>query len=265
MAQGTVQWGPWIISALALAQVWIIALFKRLRKALVDIHESGTIEIGYSSYGPTVGIVGTIRTLHKDAFVKNIELKVIRKKDNATHRFHWYAFRSTTLFTAEDTPTLEIASSFLLTQKDPLKYNIFFTDESFVADIRPKVANVAKAWITFKENKLQELKEKYQGQYDSLSKHPMLESQIYDEFAKSGGTTNSFTILDRACYWEEGTYGLDIIVNTTNPRESFIKSFSFDLSEEDTHQLKLNVVAINRYLCGFNAQWFFAHSEYKPC
>ena len=66
--------GPWIISGLALIQVWIVALWKKFRKPVVEIHQSGAIEIGYGSFGPSIGILGTLRTLHKDVFVRNIQV-----------------------------------------------------------------------------------------------------------------------------------------------------------------------------------------------
>jgi len=47
------QLGPWIISAIALIQVWLIALFRRMRKPTIFIYESGNIELGYSTSDPT--------------------------------------------------------------------------------------------------------------------------------------------------------------------------------------------------------------------
>lgn len=38
--------GPWIVSFLALIQVWLIALWRRLRAGQLEIYESGTIESG---------------------------------------------------------------------------------------------------------------------------------------------------------------------------------------------------------------------------
>ena len=57
--------GPWIISAIALIQVWIFAMLKRLKKPIIDIYESSNIEVGFSGFGPTLGLAGTLRVLPK--------------------------------------------------------------------------------------------------------------------------------------------------------------------------------------------------------
>ena len=57
-------WGSLIIATVALVQPWMIALWKRfVRPGTIDIHETGTIEIGYSSFGPTIGLRGTLREI----------------------------------------------------------------------------------------------------------------------------------------------------------------------------------------------------------
>jgi hypothetical protein len=112
--------GPWIVSLLALIQVWLIALWKRLRTGQLEIYESGTIEIGYGNFGPSIAVNGTLRCKHKDVFVRRAKIQLKRLKDGAEHAFAWRAFRPTTISLS---PTanleLELASSFLITLDQP--------------------------------------------------------------------------------------------------------------------------------------------------
>ena len=58
-------WGTLIIALFALIQPWIRAIWKKLSwQQEVDVFETGSIEIGFSSYGPTVGLQGTLRSVH---------------------------------------------------------------------------------------------------------------------------------------------------------------------------------------------------------
>lgn len=239
-------------------------MLKRLKKPIIDIYESSNIEVGFSGFGPTLGLAGTLRVLHKDVFIKYIHVKVNKGKDSSCHLFNWRAFRSNTiLLNPNNLPPIEIAASFLLTQSDPFKYNIFFVDELFNAEISPKVAQVTTKWNNFRKKKLQELEQKFQKDIMNLLQHPMLESTIYDEFSKTGAITEEYAIIDRACYWEAGNYQLDIIVESSKPSKQTIKTVGFKLSEEEAKLLRLNSVLILRYLCGFNESWYFAYPKYQ--
>lgn len=260
----TTQWGPWIISGLALAQVWIIALFKKFKKPQVDIYESGNVEIGFSGFGPTIGLMGTMRCLHKDVFVQRMNATLTKLKDKSVHTFNWRAFRPNTYsLNPAEPPRFEVASSFLLTSNNPFKYNIFFVDESFTAEIAPKVGEVSKSWIDFRMKRLIELKKQYADKFELLLGNPMLDQTLYEEFFNSGALTNAYTILDRSCYWEPADYTLSVQVQAAKPNRIFKKDFSFSLSEDDVKLLHLNTIAILRTLCGFNEQFNFASPEYK--
>jgi hypothetical protein len=43
--------GPWVISLLALAQVWIVALWKKFAiRPKLELYEADTLEIGFSGW-----------------------------------------------------------------------------------------------------------------------------------------------------------------------------------------------------------------------
>ena len=115
-----------MISFVALLQVWIIALWSRIRKGSVEIYESGNIEIGYSSYGSTVSLTGTLRCLYRDVFIKQVMVVLSRERDNAQCDLAWRAFKPLTIsLSGAADQQFGIVSSFPITQALPLRYNIF--------------------------------------------------------------------------------------------------------------------------------------------
>jgi len=262
--QNPQQLGPWIISGLALVQILVIALVKKLRRASVDIYESANIEIGYSDFGPTLGLMGTLRAINKDVFVKQVSASVTKIKDNSNHAFHWRAFRSNSFSLNPNEPLrFEISSSFLLTHNNPFKYNIFLVDNSFSAEIAPKIRGISKKWFDHRSQRLKELEQQHKDSFELLIKNPMFEEMLFDEFSKSGVLVDEYLILDRACYWEAADYCFRIIVETNKPDKRFTKQFRFSLTDEDVKNLHLNTIATMRTLCGFTVRYNFAYPEYR--
>src|SRR5438552_10322360 len=88
-------WGSLIVAVVALIQPWVIALWRRFfRPGTIDIHETGTIEVGYSGFGPTIGLRGTLRAVHRDQFVRDIQVAIAKVKDGSKHSFEWVVFRA---------------------------------------------------------------------------------------------------------------------------------------------------------------------------
>src|SRR2546428_9072098 len=81
-------YGSLALSIFAILQVWIYGVWKRyFRRGIIEVYETGLIEIGYSLFGPTIGLNGTLRALHHDVFIRTIELTVTRESDGATHSY----------------------------------------------------------------------------------------------------------------------------------------------------------------------------------
>ena len=55
-------YGAHIIGFVALIQVWLIALYKQfVSRGKLTVYETASIEIGFSAFGPTVTLLGTLR------------------------------------------------------------------------------------------------------------------------------------------------------------------------------------------------------------
>src|SRR3989339_1799575 len=91
------EWAPlaaWS-AVVALIISYIIMIYRSyFIKPKIEIYETGFIQVGYSQFGPTIGLLGTIRALHKDCFIPAIRLRVNKNKDSSIHDFVWFVFRA---------------------------------------------------------------------------------------------------------------------------------------------------------------------------
>jgi hypothetical protein len=83
-----------ILAIIALCQPWVAWLWKKyLTKGYVENYPAGSLEIGYSEFGPTLAIQGTLRARGKDVFVKRMRLRIRKLRNNEEYSFDWVAFR----------------------------------------------------------------------------------------------------------------------------------------------------------------------------
>lgn len=254
--------GPWIVSLLALVQVWVIEAWKKWRNGKVKIHDNGRIEIGYSRFGPTVGLFGTLQATKQDLFVKSATLELTRMKDNAKHEFSWLAFRSTQIsLTGDQVEEPEIASGFLLPVNDPYKYNFLFNEDVFLEEFRNRLDEHQDEWLEYYRNRTDEMLEEAMDQGRELADGPALREHIFDEFSNKGGNTDVYDELNRFCYWEGGDYELKLKIYTTDHDAPFVEKYKFTLEEEDAEQLRTNVIGILRSIAGVETNFYFAYSD----
>lgn len=261
-------YGTLILAICGIVQVWVIAFWKKyVRKGEVNIYETGTVESGYSTIGPTVGLNGTLRVLDKDVFIKSIDLLVIREKDKAQHIFKWVAFRPPKIDLAGSQPiSLEIPSGFLVAPNSPHRFNIVFNDNDLFDDIRSLFNDYLSEWYKIKA----QLSEIWQPLIGATPSPEIINRQIVllEDFRKSKIHVDMFTALDRKCYWESGDYSITVNVRTSKPDKVFIKNYKFSLTEADSKNLKLNVIPIleepiSSYLRVQHYPYNFAYSSYK--
>jgi hypothetical protein len=235
---------------IALFQPLCIYLGNRFFKSgHIDIYETSTIEIGYSSYGPTIGLGGTMKVSHRDVFIPRIRLTLVKEKDHSQHGFEWCLFRSLKMTVGKGQEiALELPYSFMVMQSQPHRYNILFYDQARQEEIRPALTSVMEAW----------------------NRHRLDPSHITDvpktAYASFNSTTphvTAVTILDRLFYWEPGTYRLCMIVETEKGK-SFMKHWLFMLSAEDEKNLRCNSAVLVQEVCEQeNIKCNFAYPRYQ--
>jgi hypothetical protein len=236
-------YGVLILAIYGILQVWFIAFWKKyIRKGTINLYETGTIEIGYSTFGPTIGLNGTLRAINKEVFIKSIDLLVIREKDKSQHIFKWIAFRPPKIDFAGTQPiSMEIPSSFLVSLGAPHRFNIVFNDNDLFEDIRPLFNDYIKEWYKVVEQ-LTKIPPSPSGVFQSEIATKQIE--IIEEFRKNKIHVDTYTALDRKCYWEPGSYSLKVNIRTSKPDEVFTNNYRFSITEPDSKNLKLNVITM---------------------
>lgn len=254
-----------IFAALAFFQYWIGCLYRKYgKKGKIDIHETGDIEISYGPTGPAIKLQGTLRALNQSVFVKSMSLLLIRKEDDMKHLFRWLAFSSPHIYNINDqTIPLEMPYSFLVSTDAPHRYNIIFNDYTFFKDIKPLNNNYIAEWfkIVDEVNKTLPI---------SGPKNLTPEAiELIDNFKKKNKVrTAIFTELDRKCYWNHGDYILILNICTSKPDKILEKTYQFAITENDSKEVRLNVIPIleepiARYLQKQNYPYHYIHVPYK--
>lgn len=258
------EYGTLLLALYGIIQVWFISLWKNvLRTGKLSIYETGRLEVGYSNFGPTIALNGTLCTQRKNLFVSNISLFLTKNRDQSTHTLEWTAFRSSQLRIVPTDPiSLELPSGFIVRIDQPHRYHIFFSDKQTRSELEPVLIDVRKEWQEYLNSKKQHI-------YDivmnaKIEEKIVIQSIFEKEFYLSNEKAKkAWDLLNRKNYLENGSYRLKMIVKTSNPSKSFTAEWLFDLSEDEFQILRLNSVSTLRELCLGEVNYFFAFPEYK--
>lgn len=240
-----------IVAFIALIQPWLLGLWRKVfRRGTVDIHETSKIEIGFSGYGPTIGLMGTFRSLHKDMFVQWLKLRLVR--DGAVREFEWKAFRNPKLtFGTTGGQSAEVSFdapfSFMVTPLQPHRFNVFFSDEGSVQPALPVVQKMQQEWFS----RIQRLG------LPKLDPHMLTQPEVikklrraFSEQSASETYEDASALLNKLNYWQAGRYQMTMFVQTARPNKTIRKTWSFTLPETELEKLQNNVNSILEELCG---------------
>jgi len=256
-------YGTLIIAIVALIQPWVRTLWKKcFQQGKIEIYRTGDIEIGYSAFGTTIGLNGTLRCINRDLFVQSIKLKLTKQKDSSKHDFEWGAFRSEQLSTKGREVSATLPRGFILSTISPFPYSIQFHDAELKSDIIKKLIKLKNEWskVIYDVGRPEMLR--------ILSQHtpfpPELDA-LYKNFSKSEIHVSSFTSLDRMCYWEASKYTMKLTISTSKPDKFFNKIYKFTLTEQDIQLIRLNIVKLLQDVCGHPSigDYFFAYPKYE--
>lgn len=237
-------WATEIVAVIALLQPWVIAAWRRfVRRGAVEIYPTGTIEIGYSGFGATIGLQGTLRARDRDLFICLIHLELVRERDQYRREFEWGLFRSFRVIVGRPQElALALPAGFMLITSQPFRYNIQFHDLDLQGDIRPLLEQLQQAWV-------------------QATAAPG--GMVYDQFAMTPQHVGAYTEVNRRCYWEVGTYRLTLSVETARPDRHFEQTWSFELSQQDVNRLRLNPIVVLWEVCGQPvSQYYFVTARY---
>lgn len=246
-----------IVATLGLIQPWLTGIWKKLFfKGIPKLYPSGSIEVGFSELGPTVGLQGTIKAENKDVFITYMELRVTKLKNKEEHKFIWAAFRPLTISFGRPLESFEIPASLIIKEKQPYKFSIVFSDVDTQNEILPFVENCRNELFKFQQ----------EVTVDPTKTQEQRNIEIFGKYKKSAIVTKAYSDTRDKIYWEKGTYKLDIIIHTE--KRNFIYYYKFDMTDRDYELIKLNALTITEnpltlYLKVGGVPYNFASCNYK--
>jgi len=228
---GMLAWIPWVI----------ILLTRLFRKGQVDFHETVPIQLGYTHVGPLIGLEGVMRAIGVDMFVTKVTLSITKHKDKSIHSFEWWLLRPDELPAVQTTgekwrspyPITIVASQSQL-------HAITFIDLQAYSEIRSIEDRLYEAW-----NQLRN--QTFQG---SLYPDPERLRNLFKQFRSSKLYTEPFSHINKLCYWDAGSYSLEIFIHASNPDGVFSKKWQFEITREQIRTFELNVPIILQEVCG---------------
>jgi hypothetical protein len=224
----------------------------------VAFHRTGTIEVGYSGYGPTIGLTGTLQATGRDQFVTSMKVNVTIKTDGAQQSFEWLVLRPYTFSLSSNQPPgsdviLEMPSSFLIPQNQPHKFNTLFAETRLQVDIQRHLLDLRESWQAFI--------------LDTGSNAALLEGGI--ESAVEGFRNSStkfsetYTEIDRLFPWTPGSYTLSLRLTTDRELDVTYKT-AFTVSEAESKRLRLNTYLVARAaLVNEDRTFDFVYAQYQ--
>lgn len=257
-------WGSLIVAALALSQPWCISIWKKLfRPGKITLYETGKIEIGYSNYGPTIGLMGAIRAHDRDQFIGDILLRVSKLKDQSVHDFSWVFFRERAVTHGQATGTgenleLKAPFGFMAKRENPTNFDILFNDKNVFEEVQERLKKVQELWNA----KL--LENKVYGNQNTDAEALQKASELFQTMGSEHLVHEATKDLDRLNYWDKGKYRLRIEVQTAEPDRVFTKEFSFSLTRNDLADLRKNTTLTILDVCAQPlASYYFSYVSYE--
>jgi hypothetical protein len=247
--------GATIIALIALFRPDVTLLVARYRSRL-DIYPAAVsrLEIGFSTFGPTIGLQGTVRAIGTDAFITSARLVVERIADHLRHEFDWAVFGQLAQ-SGSPLQGLELASGFALPVQSPRRFNIQFHDTVTVERYRQALNDLRQLWIAYLQRQGIVLASTQPGQIRPL----------YDAFhtAENAKIANIYQVIDREFYWIAGRYRLTLMVTSSRPEKEFTFDYTFDLTMAESDLVRLNTIGCLMAICNVPDLIFnFAYPRY---
>lgn len=245
------------IAAIAVLITTTPYIWRSIRKGAVAFHHTGSIEVGYSGYGPTIGLTGTLQATGRDQFVTKMKVSVTRTADHATEGFDWlivrpYVFSLSDPVAPDGTALYEIPSSFLIPLKQPHKFNILFAGTRIQEGIQRQLRGLRATWQAYLSNLDPKLISAEQGK------------KVIETFRQSSNAySDAYTAVDRLFQWSPGSYSLKLYLSTDRGLDTTYKT-AFSLTDDESKQLRLNTYITTETALGNEDQVYnFIYAQYQ--
>lgn len=208
-----------------------------INKPKLSNYITNMAEVGYSHYGPTFAVAGTLGSLNAVILVHNICAEVTSLESKASHFMDWFAFRPAHYvmgnFSGMD---LTMASKFSIAPNHSHEHNTLFIDANRFSEMKSALTVIKNSWeealfVAAKDGKT------------------INTASLFAEFKDLKIVAGAMERLKTMNYWEPGEYSVKVRVTTENPKQFFDIKRNFVLKDADTQMLLNNVPLIISNIC----------------
>ena len=231
-------------AALALALAALlrpeIERWARQRRRL-RVLPASKVDIGFSDWGPTIGLAASFHGQGTDVFVVDMSLRVERGDEGSGHRFSWAAFLPARLNAGPDEATAP--GAFSVSRIEPRRVSILFQDIATQRLYADGLRSMRRRFAEFMA--FQRLRPEIMSQNDLGREIANFRASARYDGAVAGQADSAF-------YWEAGEYSVALAVQTAD--ELYTERYRFSLSAEDAAELRGNIVRIEDVNLGLSSR-----------
>ncbi len=196
-----------------------------------------TVEIGYSHYGPTFAIAGTLDAINSIVLINNICVEITNKNKKTSYFMDWFAFRPTQHVMGNFSEiNLTMTSKFTITPNKAYNYNLLFIDNGRFSQMKALLQAIKGAWAEYLVTIAKE-------------KRFIRPETLFPDFIKLPVVLDAAERLKTITCWEQGCYLIKIRITTKNPKQIFSFEKYFTLTPSDEQTLANNALNIIANIC----------------
>lgn len=216
--------------ALALAALLRPEVERQLRRRLLrlDVEPIRKVEIGFSDWGPTIGLAASFHGHGEDQFVVDASLTVKRDGDADGHRLSWAAFLPARL--GANIGEATAPGAFAVSRVEPRQVNILFQDLATQRRFADGMRTLRRRFADFMA--FQRLRPEIMSQHDLGREVAIFRRSTHYDADAANAAGSVF-------YWEPGDYSLLLTIRTATAPHTY--DYRFGLSAEESAELRDNV------------------------
>ena len=229
--------------ALALAALLRPEVERQLRRRLLrlDVEPVRKVDIGFSDWGPTIGLAASFHGHGENQFVVDLSLTVRRDGDAEGHRFSWAAFLPARL--GADIGEATAPGAFAVSRVEPRQVSIVFQDIATQRRYADSLRALRRGFADFMA--FQRLRPEIMSQHDLGREVAIFRGSTHYDPSAAEEAKSVF-------YWEPGDYSLVLTIRTAATPQTH--AYRFSLSTEESAELRDNVGRMENVCLGLSSR-----------
>ncbi len=239
-APSVITWVTFGIAILGVLQPGAIVLYRRyFRARKISIYQQGRLDIGFSSFGPCLGMTGLIRNENVPSVLTTLDLVLTNLDDGRCMTLRPFLNRSRKVSDSAlgVVPTIEATTwvAFQIERDNSIPFDVTFAHAEIRRTIEGAMQNylatlTAFVAVTLREQPIATERERIEAIMRIL---PTVSEQPFHREARA--------VLANAMLWTAGRYELAMVVSDADETRTFRKTWNLRLTSDEIAGLTANI------------------------